>query len=113
MTTDCALSRDRAASPAARRIMSAGHSSRAGPNPTVATLATGSDGDHDAVHLAFAAGCPERAHGVLDRGDRVGFQVGLSARTVARSSLLTIGTINTASASFRLGSDELTVTEGG
>ena len=35
---------ERAATPAALRITSAGHSSRGLPNPTASTLATGNDG---------------------------------------------------------------------
>ena len=65
---------ERAATPAARRITSAGHSSRSLPRPTASTLPTGSDGATHPGDLLGAALGAQRLERDLDLADRLGVE---------------------------------------
>ena len=106
---------ERAATPAARRITSAGHPSRSLPSPTASTLATGSDGAEHPGDLVGSALGAERLQRDVDLADGLGIEerVGRPTVAVASSSCpLTTGTISTARRCLRLGSEEATVTAG-
>ena len=105
---------ERAATPAARRIRSAGHSSRSLPSPTVTTLATGSDGATTRVTWSVPPLAPSALSATSISPTASASRNGLATTVAVASSScpLTTGTINTANPSLRLGSDELTVTDG-
>ena len=65
---------ERAATPAARRITSADHSSRGLPSPTASTLATGSDGATTRVTCSVAALGAQRLQRHLDLADGLGVE---------------------------------------
>ena len=114
---------DRAATPAARRIVSAGHSSRLLPSPTASTLPTGSDGATTRVTCSLPALGAERLQRDLDLADRLGVAGTESATTPALGSssppalgssspTLTTGTISTDESTVRLGRAAATLTAG-
>ena len=96
---------DRAATPAARRIVSAGHSSRFLPNPTATTLATGIDGATTRVTCSAPPLAPSALSATSISPTASASRKGL-ATTVAvasSSSPLTTGTISTAESFLRFG----------
>ena len=112
MTASVPLS-DRAATPAARRITSAGQSSRSLPSPTATTLATGSDGATTLVTCSEVPLAPSAFSATSISPTASASRNGLATTVAAASSSrpLTTGTISTASPP-RLGSDDATVTLG-
>ncbi len=104
---------DRAATPAARRITSAGQSSRSLPRPIASTLATGSDGATTRVTCSVPPLAPRASSATSISPTASASRNGLATTVAFASSScpLITGTINTASAA-RLGSDEATVTVG-
>ncbi len=105
---------DRAATPAARRITSAGHSSRLLPSPTASTLATGSDGATTRVTCSEPPLAPSaaRATSISPTASASRNVLETTAAAPSSSCALTTATISTESSTLRLGSDELTVTVG-
>ena len=106
---------DRAATPAARRITSAGHSSRSLPSPTASTLATGSDGATTRGDLVGAALGAERLERDLDLAD--GLRVEERVGDDGRGRVLVLPADHghdqhRRNRFLRLGSDEATVTVG-
>jgi len=120
VTTVSTPVRERAATPAARRIDSAGHSSRGAPSPTATTLATGSDGATRrvtcsapplAVRARSAASISAMLSGVnAPPATTLGEPPSPSSESAAAS--LTTGTINTTGPLPGLGSESMTVTVG-
>ena len=105
---------ERAATPAARRITSAGHSSRSLPSPTASTLATGSDGATTRVSWSAPPFAPRASSATSISPTASASRNGLATTVAVASSSwpLTTGTISTAESFLRLGSDEATVTAG-
>ena len=105
---------DRAATPAARRIASAGQSSRPLPRPTASTLATGSDGATTRVSWSVPPLAPSASSATSISPTASASRNGLATTVAVASSScpLTTGTISTVASDLRLGSDELTVTAG-
>ena len=104
--------RDRAATPAARRINSAGHTSRGAPSPTASTLATGSDGTCTRVICSGAALAPRARRAVSISPIAPASRNGPAMTAGAPSSVATMGTISTADPDPRLGRLLATVTVG-
>ena len=113
VTTVSTPDSERAAAPAARRIVSAGHWSRSRPNPTASTLSTGRDGTTIRVSCSAPPLAPSasRATSISPTASASRYEF---ATTVAgpSSSPLRIGTIRTDEATLRLGSVLATATVG-
>ena len=114
MITDFTPLNERAAAPEARRITSAGHSSRAAPSPTASTLPTGSDGTCNRVSCSAPALAPSARNATsispMDSASRNG-----PPTTDGASSSpgpLTTGTSRTDEPAPRLGRLVATVTVG-
>ncbi len=114
--TDSVLPSDRAATPAARRMVSAGQSDRDLPRPTVSTLDTGSEPTTSrctcsAPPVASSARRPDSISATASE-DRNGSAAATAAPGLSSSPVETTGTISTVDAAARRGSEEATVTAG-
>ena len=114
--TASAVPSDRAATPAARRIVSAGHSGRGLPRPIVSTLDTGSDGTTrrwtcSLPPVASSARRPDSMSATASAGSSDS-PAATTAPGLSSSPVETTGTINTEEAAPRFGSDVATFTEG-
>ena len=112
VTTASTPDSERAATPAARRITSAGHSSRGFPSPIVSTLDTGSEGGTTLVTCSVAPLAPSALSATSISPTASASRNGLVTTFAVSSSPVTTGTINTAEPERRLGSVAETVTTG-
>ena len=106
----------RAAAPAARRMVSAGHSSRGLPSPTASTLATGSDGTARRVTCSAPPLAPSTFSATSISPVTSASRNGLGTTVVVASGLsaspLITPTINTGAPAACTGSVLATVTTG-
>ena len=112
VTTDSVPLSERAATPAARRITSPGHSSRGLPSPTASTLATGSDGATTRVVESLPPLAPSAFSATSISPTASASRNGLASTRACSPSPVTTGTTSTAEPMPRLGSEAETVTVG-